>query len=172
MNFPSENTRSLIDALREELQEYGALLHLLKEQQQCLLRQQSERVLTLSEAIETQLTLVLGARLRRQEEVQSLAGKSERFEEPPPIRLNDLLPYFPKSVEPMIRGLVEEINRLIAQVGRLAHQNQMLLVRAVDATRAAIQAAQPGAVNRTYSAAGKTLTHLSSQYLTEPRCLA
>ncbi len=172
MNFPAEETQALIDALRDELQEYGALLHLLKDQQQSLLRRQPEQVLTLSVHIETQLPVVTGARRRRHAELRTLAGQGEIAEEKAPIRLIDLLSHFPTSIAPMIRGLVEEINRLVSQVARFAHQNQMLLVRAVDSTQAALQAVQPSVVHKTYSSAGRVLMNLTNRYTEESRCVA
>lgn len=172
MNFPAEETHALIDALRDELQEYGALLHLLKDQQQSLVRRQPEEVLALSQSIETHLPLVTQARHRRQQELHGLAGKREIADEKAPIRLADLLPFFQSSVTPMIRGLVEEVNRLVSQVGRFAHQNQMLLVRAVDSTQAALQAVQPSVVHKTYSPAGKVLMNLTVRYTEEMRCVA
>ena len=172
MNFPTEETQALIDALREELQEYGALLHLLKDQQQCLVRRQPDEVLALSGSIDKHLPVVTGARHRRQEELQFLAGKRAIADEKGPIRLADLLPYFPASIAPMIRGLVEEINRLVTQVGRFAHQNQMLLVRAVESTQAALQVVQPSVVLKTYSPAGKVLMNLTGRYTEEARCVA
>lgn len=172
MNFPTEEAQALIDALRDELQEYGALLHLLKDQQQCLLRRQPDEVLALSSSIDKHLPVVSGARHRRQEELKSLAGKGEVSDEKAPIRLADLLPYFPVSIAPMIRSLVEEINRLVTQVGRFAHQNQMLLVRAVESTQAALQAVQPSVVLKTYSPAGKVLMNLTGRYTEEVRCVA
>ena len=172
MNFPAEETEALIDALRDELQEYGALLHLLKDQQQGLLRRQPEQVLALSVNIETQLPVVTGARHRRHGELRTLAGRGEIADEKAPIRLTDLLPHFPTSIAPMIRGLVEEINRLVSQVARFAHQNQMLLVRAVDSTQAALQAVQPSVFHKTYSPAGRVLMNLTSRYTEESRCVA
>ena len=155
MNFPTEETHPLIDALRDELQEYGGLLHLLKDQQTALVRRQPEQVMELSTGIEAHLPVVTRARHQRQEELRVLAGKREIADEKAPIRLADLLPYFQPSVSPMIRGLVEEINRLVSQVSRFAHQNQMLLVRAVESTQAALQTVQPSVVHKTYSPAGK-----------------
>ena len=172
MNFPAEETHALIDALRDELQEYGELLHLLKDQQQQLVRRQPDQVLALSTTIEAHLPVVTQARHRRQEELQMLAGKREIADEKAPIRLTDLLPHFQTSVAPMIRGLVEEINRLVSQVARFAHQNQMLLVRAVESTQAALQAVQPSVVHKTYSPAGKVLMNLTSRYTEEARCVA
>ena len=172
MNFPAEETHPLIDALRDELQEYGALLHLLKDQQTALVRRQPDQVLALSGGIEVHLPIVARARHQRQEELRLLAGKREIADEKAPIRLADLLPHFQASVSPMIRGLVEEINRLVSQVSRFAHQNQMLLVRAVESTQAALQTVQPSVIHKTYSPAGKVLMNLTSRYTEEVRCVA
>lgn len=172
MNIPSEDTRVLIDALRDELQEYGALLHDLKDQQRCLVRRQPEQVLALSETIERQLVAVGRTRQRHLEAIRALVATGNAAPPSSPIVLTELLPYFHASVAPMVRALIEEINRLIAQAGRLTHQNQMLLARAVESTRAALQAVQPGDALDTYSPKGKVLTGLTNLPAGGKRCLA
>lgn len=165
MNFPAEETRSLIEALRDELQEYGALLQLLKDQQRRLISRQAEEVLNLSGSIEAQLPVVERARRRRREEVQVLAGPvAASDDEKAGIRLSALLPFFAATIAPMVRGLVEEINRLVASVARFARQNQMLLARAVESTQVALRAVHPTAAQTTYTPNGRLHTRLPSHY--------
>ena len=172
MNFPPDETASLIEALRDELQEYGALLHLLKDQQQQLVSRQAEEVLHLSGSIEAQLPVVNRVRQRRQQEMLTLAGSAAAQDGPAGIKLCDLLPFFPATISPMIRGLVEEINRLVSTVARFARQNQMLLVRAVESTQAALRSVQPTAAQKTYSATGRLYMNLPQIYEGGNRCVA
>lgn len=165
MNFPAEETQALIELLREELQEYGALLHLLKDQQRHLISRRAEEVLQLSGSIEVQLPVLAGVRLRRRAEVQALAGPVSSIEdEQAGIRLSTLLPFFSATVAPMIRGLVEEINRLVASVARFARQNQMLLARAVESTQVALRTVHPTAAQTTYGRTGRMHTRLPTAY--------
>ncbi len=165
MNFPAEETRSLIDALRDELQEYGALLQLLKDQQRRLISRQADEVLNLSGSIEAQLPVVERARRRRQEEVHGLAGPVASPEDGKSgIRLSALLPFFAATVAPMVSGLVEEINRLVTSVARFARQNQMLLARAVESTQVALRAVHPTAAQTTYTPSGRLHTRLPGLY--------
>ena len=173
MNFPPNETEALIDALRDELQEYGALLHLLKDQQSRLVSRQAEEVLNVSGSIESQLPVVTRVRQRRQQEMFALAGSAAV---PPDdlagIKLSDLLPHFPATIAPMIRGLVEEINRLVSTVARFARQNQMLLVRAVESTQAALRSVQPTVAQKTYSPSGRLYMNLPNVYEGPARCVA
>ncbi len=173
MNFPPDETQPLIEALRDELQEYGALLQLLKDQQSRLIGRRAEEVLHLSGAIETQLPVVDQARQRRQGELRALAGNlTTSKEEVLGIQLNDLLPFFPTVVAPMIRGLVEEINRLVSTVARFASQNQLLLVRAVESTQAALRSVQPAAAQRTYTPTGRLYAHAAPIHEGATYCVA
>ncbi len=173
MNFPSGETESLIDALRDELQEYGALLQLLKDQQRRLVSRQADEVLNVSGSIESQLPVVTRVRQRRQQEMLALAGNGTAAQdELAGIRLSDLLPFFPSAIAPMIRGLVEEINRLVSTVSRFARQNQMLLVRAVESTQAALRSVQPTVTQKTYSSSGRLYMNLPSAYEGSTRAVA
>ena len=171
MNIPSDDTRTLIDALRDELQEYGALIQHVKDQQRCLVRRQPEQVLALSQTIETQMLAVGHARERHLEAIRVLVDRGANATQPPPIVLAELLPYVHASVAPMVSALIQEISRLVAQAGRLMHQNQMLLARALESTLAALQAVRPGDVQKTYSPEGKMLTGLTNPSSGAKRCL-
>ena len=117
MNFPPAETESLISALRDELQERGALLHLLEAQQRMPRGHKVDPALELSVAIEQRRSEVVRSCERRQQEFRSLvkgglpdAGTGEEA-----VSLESLLPHFPVTVVPMIQGLVDEVNQLISR---------------------------------------------------------
>jgi hypothetical protein len=128
---------------------------LLENQQSSLLGRRPDEVLALSEEINRQWPMVTRARNERQKEIRRLAGGNLGCGDHPeePLSLAALLPYFPSNVAPMIRGLVEEVNKLIGRVSRFARQNQRLLARAVETTQTTLQALRPAAIHETYSCA-------------------
>ena len=73
------NWNPLADCLRNELQEYGALLALFDEQQDCILRRDSEKILAATAAIEEQTRRLHEVRVRRErqqeQELQALPAK-------------------------------------------------------------------------------------------------
>ncbi len=121
MNFPPERTEPLIMALREELQEYGALLRLLEARRAGSSSYQRADIPDLTKEIDRHETILRQSRQRRRDEVRSLVGHDPDFANATieSISLDNLLPHFPVTVAPMIQGLVEEVNQLITKVSRL-----------------------------------------------------
>lgn len=117
MNFPPAETESLISALRDELQERGALLHLLEAQQRAPREHKAGSMLELSAAIRQRRSEVVRSCERRQKEFRSLVKDdvqaADAGEEA--VSLESLLPHFPITVVPMIQGLVGEVNQLISR---------------------------------------------------------
>jgi flagellar biosynthesis/type III secretory pathway chaperone len=142
----------ITECLRNELQEYGALLALFEEQQANLLRRDADAVAAVAFSIEEQAKATQQYRERREKCVQEFALKQGRA---PESTLRQLLPLFPAEVQPLLNALIDEINHLIHRIRRDARHNQMLLSRVVEAHNEALRTLMPEMFeNRTYSARG------------------
>lgn len=142
----------ITECLRNELQEYGALLALFEEQQANLLRSDADQVSALASSIEEQALGTHTCRERREQCVREFAAKCGC---PAEATLRQMLKHFPADVQPLIGALVDEINHLIHRIRRGARQNQMLLSRTVEAHEEALRILMPDMFKaRTYSYRG------------------
>ncbi|HEU5081267.1 MAG TPA: flagellar export chaperone FlgN [Opitutaceae bacterium] len=141
----------ITERLRNELQEYGALLGLFEEQQSNLLRRDANAVVELASEIEDQARVAQSTRDLREEAIRKFAFENKQ---PANSSLRHLLPYFPADVQPLIQALIGEINHLIHRVRRDARQNQILLSRTVEAYEEAVRTLRPEAFAKTYSSRG------------------
>lgn len=142
----------ITECLRNELQEYGALLALFEEQQANLLRRDADQVAALALSIEEQARTTHTCRERREKCVREFALNHGCA---PDTSLRQLVPHFPVEVQPLLGALITEINHLIHRIRRDARQNQMLLSRAVEAHDEALRTLMPDTFKaRTYSARG------------------
>lgn len=124
----SNSWEIITESLRNELQEYGALLGLYEEQQANLLKRDADAVLALASSIESQVGRAQSAREVRERLVRAFAVNQGREAD---ATLRSLLPLFPAEVQPLFDALMTEINHLIHRIRRDARQNQVLLARAV-----------------------------------------
>ncbi|HEY2801340.1 MAG TPA: flagellar protein FlgN [Chthoniobacterales bacterium] len=142
----------LVQPLRDELQEHGALLNLFEEQQAAILGRQPDLVLHIAEAINKQVAIIRDCHKRRKASVCLLAREAQCPESTP---LSALIPYFPGAAWPLLRALVSEVNRLVKQTKRRARQNQMLLARTIEVSQEILQRLNPGSLIKTYSPEGR-----------------
>ena len=142
----------LIDALRAELGEYGALLELFDAQQAAILARQPDEVLGLVDRIEAAMKTTQSKRKEREVLVTAMAPDGVA---PKAAAISDLLPLFREPVRPLLEALRDEINRLISHTRRRARQNQALLARTVEVGQELLRRLDPEAVSSTYSARGR-----------------
>lgn len=145
----------ITECLRNELQEYGALLGLFEDQQANLLRRDADAVLALAGALEEQVRRAHEVREHRELAVRRFALS---ISESPESSLRQLIHHFPAEVHPLIIALIDEINHLIHRVRRGARQNQVMLARTVEAHEEALRLLRPDSFNKTYSPSG-TVSH-------------
>ena len=143
----------IADLLRQELAEYGGLLHAFEQQEGAVLAADPERVLRLNADIESQVIVLKDCRTRREEAV---AGFAAACGQPRSTTLRALLPRFPAEVQPLLEALIKEVNVLIHRVRRVSRHNQILLARAVETHQQALRTLRPEAFTETYSAKGRT----------------
>lgn len=160
------NIESLVQPLRDELQEHGALLNLFEEQQAAILRREPELVLSVADAITRQAGLIRECQKRRKEAVQAVAAEVGSRKETP---LSELVRHFPPAAWPMLQALIQEVNRLVRQTRRRAQQNQMLLARTIEISQEILRRVNPTCVTKTYSAKGRVEIGAPAA---ETRCVA
>jgi len=142
----------LAERLRNEVQDYGALLHLFEEQQTCVFERDAERLLQLVEAIKDATETAEATRHEREQCVSAFAIECSQA---PNATLRALLPHLEPQVRPLIEALIAEVNRLIHRVRHIARQNHLLLSRTIELQQGVIRQICPGAFTETYSARGR-----------------
>jgi flagellar biosynthesis/type III secretory pathway chaperone len=148
------NCDTLIDSLRDELQEYGGLLGLFNEQQKAILDRKPEAVIAVQEAIVLQCGTIEHCRKRREDDTRRLASDLGRESEVL-LPLRGLIEGCEEAVRPLLYALMDEVNNLILKTRRRAQQNQMLLARSIEVSQQLLQKLNPEAFTKTYSRSGR-----------------
>ena len=149
----NEEWMLITESLREELGEYGKLLHLFEEQQLALFERNADNVLMLSTSIEQQVNVMHDCRRRREHLVASFALASGR---PANSTLRSLLPLFETAVRPLVEALIKEVNVLIHRIRRVSHHNHTLLASAVESHQQTLRVLRPDAFTQVYSPNGRS----------------
>lgn len=121
----------VIEALRDELQQYGAMLALLETQREHLSLQDTQSILNSSATLDKQHGVIAAARARRETLQRQLAWVLGHPDTP---GVRDLLPLIPDYYRPLISALAREINELIESVRERVQTNQSLLRRSLELT--------------------------------------
>ena len=114
----------LIQALREELQQYGEMLARLEQQQDAILHRGPAAVFESIASIQCQGDVLQQARRARESAQRQISGL---LGEPLEATFTQLIPLLPASHQPLVDALVHENNDLLQQVRGKAELNQMLL---------------------------------------------
>jgi len=146
---------NLIEALREELKEYGELLALLDHQQQLVVLRQAQDLLQSVATINAQVETVHAARREREQHQRHIAQQLQLKE---PAAFAEIVPQLPPDYRPLVQALVQENNELLVRVHQRARQNHLLLSRAAELMQRFINALFPGASSGLYNDAGRLLT--------------
>jgi len=150
--FSNNDWEPLIEALRTELEEYGALFNHLTRQQEEIFARKVDTVLEINGDLDSQARMIAAARERRQEVMDDLARRDGL---PAGTRLTRMLDRFPNYVRPLLEALVRDINLMINRTRRKARQNHILLARAVELTQETLRLLQPGSFTKTYARSGQ-----------------
>ena len=132
----NESLDRLIDALRQELQQYGGLLSFFEKQQEELMRREGDQVLATVGLIQGQATSVQEARSHRVRCHQDLA---DQLSVEPDGQLATLLPSLPASRRGQVQALMDENNRLLKRIQQRARQNHVLLSHSLENMTRVIQ---------------------------------
>lgn len=154
MNF---EWNQLVEAMRAELQEYGAIRGTLDEQQNAIFNRDGETAGVLAGQLELQIDAAAKLRRQREEVTRDIA----RFQElPVHSTLAEMSHVFPGTVYPLVKALAEEINAMLNTLRRRSRQNQMLLARTCEIMEKSLQQLRPGTFVKTYSPKGSLALHL------------
>lgn len=120
------NFEQLAEAFRKEIEEYGALLILIYEQQNCLAEHNPISLLKATSKIEAQLPenqLATADRTAFMQQLAELHGCEE-------IQLNELHKFVPEEIQSLFKALVDEIVTLRSRIKSKTQVQQKLLGQA------------------------------------------
>jgi flagellar biosynthesis/type III secretory pathway chaperone len=146
---------NLIEALREELKQYGEMLALLDQQQQAVMRRQTAILPDNVNSINAQAEVLAGARHEREQRQRNLAL---RLDLPENSGFKALIPKLPADYQPLVDALVAENNELLIRVQQRARQNHLLLSHCVDLMAQLIHSIFPATKPVTYNGNGHAPT--------------
>ena len=149
----NELLQNLIEALREELKEYGEMLALLDQQQQMVTHRQTQDLLQCVASINIQAEAIAAARREREQRQRDVARELSLDAN---ASFTDVLPKLPNLFRPLIQELVQENNQLLARIQQRARQNHLLLARITDLMQRFLGSLFPGNPT-TYDNAGQLL---------------
>jgi flagellar biosynthesis/type III secretory pathway chaperone len=143
---------NLIEALREELKQYGEMLALLDHQQQLVMHRQVTALPDNVNSVNAQAGVISAARQEREQRQLHLA-RSLGLEE---NSVTKIMPQIPSDYQPLVGALVEENNSLLVRVQQRARQNHLLLSHAVELMGQLLNSILPNAKPVTYDGKGAT----------------
>ncbi|SPE61356.1 hypothetical protein SBV1_660018 [Verrucomicrobia bacterium] len=123
MNGPLND---LIEALREELRQYGEMLARFDDQVEDVSRNASAAALDGAALLHDQSMAIEKARRRREEAQRELAGQLRLAKQG---SLTEVVPWLPQKYQPLMRALVEECHRLPQAIERRIRQNRQLTAK-------------------------------------------
>lgn len=142
---------NLIEALREELKEYGEMLALLDQEQTMVMNRQTQDLLQCVAAINTQTEHVAAARGEREQRQRDIARLLGLAEDTP---FTDIIPLLPADYRPLIQALVQENNDSLLRIRQRARQNHLLLGRVMELMQRFLGSLFPGTHPPTYTETG------------------
>lgn len=133
---------NFVDALRQELQQYGEILARLDQEQDAITGHGPEAILGSIAAVNAQTQVIEESRQRRIEVQRAVARELHQPDEAP---LLELLPLLPAPHSLLITALVSENNALLDRVRDRAEQNHRKLRQSTELMkRVVIKFVQPG----------------------------
>jgi flagellar biosynthesis/type III secretory pathway chaperone len=142
---------NLIEALREELKQYGEMLALLEQQQQLVMQRQVAELPENVNCVNSQAGVIAAARQEREQRQRHL---SRLLSLPETSGITILIPLLPSDYRPLVDALVHENNELLVRVQQRARQNHLLLSHCVDLMQQLINSIFPGVSPTTYDGSG------------------
>lgn len=158
----NELIQNLIEALREELKQYGEMLALLETQQHLVIHRQTEDLLRNVTDVNAQVEAIQAARREREQQQRHVARHLALADD---AGFAEITPRLPAVYQPLVQALVEENNELLTRVQQRVRQNHLLLSRAVELMQRFIGTLCPGSAPATYNETGRTLSVVQPPHL-------
>jgi flagellar biosynthesis/type III secretory pathway chaperone len=143
---------NLIEALREELKQYGEMLAMLEQQQQSVVHRQTNALLQNVAEVNAQANIIAAVRHEREQRRFNVA-RHLRLEENAAFAV--IIPLLPSDYRPLVEALVQENNALLVRIQQQARQNHLLLSHAVELMQQLINSIFPGGSPKTYDSTGR-----------------
>ena len=147
----TDKTEQLVDALREELKQYGEVMALLEQQQQLVMERNAEGIQTVAERIDRESTILEQCKDSR-EVIQKSIAQELNLEDT--HEFHQIIPMLPGDYQPLVKALIEENNHSIMRIGRIAKQNHMLLSRSIEMVSTLIRNICPDVTPNIYNQRG------------------
>jgi flagellar biosynthesis/type III secretory pathway chaperone len=147
----NELLSNLIEALREELKQYGEMLALLDQQQHLVMRRQVAELPNNVNSVNAQAGVIAAARQEREQRQRHLARLLQLSE---PVTFTVLIPLLPADYRPLVDALVRENNELLVRVQQRARQNHLMLSHCVELMQQLINSIYPAVAPTTYDGNG------------------
>ena len=148
----NELLNNLIEALRDELQQYGEMLAQLDQQQSLVIQRQTADLPQSVAGVNAQLEQIASARQNREQHQRRIAVKLQQPEDAP---FQVIIPLLPEDYRPLVQALVQENNELLIRVQQRTRQNHLLLSHAVELMQQLINSMFPGSSTTTYNGSGR-----------------
>ena len=142
---------NLIEALREELKQYGEMLALLDHQQQLVMHRQVAELPDNVNSVNAQAGVIAAARQEREQRQRHIARALEISEG---SGFSVLIPLLPADYRPLMDALVRENNELLVRVQQRARQNHLMLSHCVELMQQLINSIFPSVSPTTYDGTG------------------
>jgi flagellar biosynthesis/type III secretory pathway chaperone len=159
---------NLIEALREELKQYGEMIAILEQQQQSVVKRQTDILLQNVAEVNAQASVIAAVRHEREQRRCDIARR---------LQLEDtagfavIIPRLPPDYQPLVQALVHENNALLVRIQQRARQNHLLLSHAVELMQQLINSIFPGSCPKTYDNTGRLpVNNLSNRSIYEQVC--
>lgn len=125
----TDSLQQLIQALREELQQYGEMLARLDRQQEYVTQRASDDVMQSVSLIQEQTLTIQSSRSLREKWRRKISNEIGVADD---SSFRALIPLLPLEYRPLVRALVEENNELLVRVQQRVRQNHLLLTRSME----------------------------------------
>jgi flagellar biosynthesis/type III secretory pathway chaperone len=142
---------NLIEALREELKQYGEMLALLDQQKEMVMHRQVAELPDNVSCVNAQAGVIAAARQEREQRRRHLA---RLLEQPDSAGFTILIPLLPADYRPLVEALVRENNELLVRVQQRARQNHLMLSHCVELMQQLINTIFPSFAPTTYDGNG------------------
>ena len=150
----NEQLNNLIEALREELKQYGEMLALLDQEQESVMHRQTAAIPSCVAAINAQAETLNVVRHEREQRRRHLARTLQLSED---CSFRELTCQLPSDYRPLIQALVQENKELLVRVQQRARQNHLLLSRMVELMQKLISSILPSTGPATYTDGGMVM---------------
>ena len=146
-----EHIANLVNALRQELAQYDAMLALLDRQQQQIGTRSADDVYQSIGPVRQQGLAMQKARTHREACRAQLAQELQRGRE---SSFAELISLLPADCQPLLLGLVRQNNELLARVRQRTRQNHLRLSRSIEMMQSLLGSLFPSRISRIYNGRG------------------